>query len=75
MGCSPLAQLEEMGAAGCNLEDTNHAAGELSGPAEQADWLFRLTACHFPGKSLKLSASSSPSCNCGADRRPSPTAA
>ena len=33
------ARLKAMGAAGCNLEDTNHATGELRDPAEQADWL------------------------------------
>jgi 2-methylisocitrate lyase-like PEP mutase family enzyme len=33
------ARLKEMGAAGCNLEDTNHATGELRDPVEQADWL------------------------------------
>jgi 2-methylisocitrate lyase-like PEP mutase family enzyme len=31
--------LKAMGAAGCNLEDTNHAIGELREPVEQADWL------------------------------------
>lgn len=34
-----VARLKEMGAAGCNLEDTNHATGELRNPVEQADWL------------------------------------
>ena len=34
-----VASLKEMGAAGCNLEDTNHAIGELRDPVEQADWL------------------------------------
>lgn len=34
-----VARLKEMGAAGCNLEDTNYATGELRDPAEQADWL------------------------------------
>jgi 2-methylisocitrate lyase-like PEP mutase family enzyme len=34
-----VARLKEMGAAGCNLEDTDHATGELRDPAEQADWL------------------------------------
>jgi 2-methylisocitrate lyase-like PEP mutase family enzyme len=28
-----------MGAAGCNLEDTDHAAQALRDPAQQADWL------------------------------------
>jgi 2-methylisocitrate lyase-like PEP mutase family enzyme len=31
-----VARLKEMGAAGCNLEDTDHATGELRDPAEQA---------------------------------------
>ena len=34
-----VARLKEMGAAGCNLEDTNHASGELRDPVEHADWL------------------------------------
>jgi 2-methylisocitrate lyase-like PEP mutase family enzyme len=34
-----VARLKQMGAAGCNLEDTNHATGELRDPVEQADWL------------------------------------
>jgi 2-methylisocitrate lyase-like PEP mutase family enzyme len=34
-----VARLREMGAAGCNLEDTDHATGELRDPVEQADWL------------------------------------
>ncbi|MGH2887520.1 MAG: isocitrate lyase/PEP mutase family protein [Solirubrobacteraceae bacterium] len=34
-----VARLRAMGAAGCNLEDTDHAAGELRDPAEQAAWL------------------------------------
>ena len=34
-----VVRLKEMGAAGCNLEDTNHATGELRDPVEQADWL------------------------------------
>ncbi len=34
-----VARLKEMGAAGCNLEDTNHATGELRDPVEQADRL------------------------------------
>jgi 2-methylisocitrate lyase-like PEP mutase family enzyme len=34
-----VARLKEMGAAGCNLEDTNHATGGLRDPIEQADWL------------------------------------
>src|SRR5438067_4145736 len=31
--------LRSMGAAGCNLEDTNRATGELRDPAQHASWL------------------------------------
>jgi 2-methylisocitrate lyase-like PEP mutase family enzyme len=34
-----VAALKQMGAAGCNLEDTNHATGELRDPVEHATWL------------------------------------
>jgi 2-methylisocitrate lyase-like PEP mutase family enzyme len=34
-----VAALKKMGAAGCNLEDTNHATGELRDPVEHARWL------------------------------------
>jgi 2-methylisocitrate lyase-like PEP mutase family enzyme len=34
-----VAALSDAGAAGCNLEDTDHDAGELSDPARQAEWL------------------------------------
>lgn len=34
-----VARLKALGAAGCNLEDTNHATGELRDPVEQADRL------------------------------------
>jgi len=34
-----VAELRGMGAAGCNLEDTNHAAQTLRDPARQAAWL------------------------------------
>lgn len=34
-----VAELRGMGAAGCNLEDTNHAAQALRDPARQASWL------------------------------------
>jgi 2-methylisocitrate lyase-like PEP mutase family enzyme len=37
-----VARLKEIGAAGCNLEDSNHATGELRDPDEQADWLRAL---------------------------------
>src|SRR5215203_5946498 len=34
-----VARLKEMGAAGCNLEDTNHTIGKCGAPADQATWL------------------------------------
>jgi 2-methylisocitrate lyase-like PEP mutase family enzyme len=34
-----VAELRGMGAAGCNLEDTNHAAQAQRDPAQQAEWL------------------------------------
>jgi 2-methylisocitrate lyase-like PEP mutase family enzyme len=34
-----VAALRDAGAAGCNLEDTDHASGTLRDPAQQADWL------------------------------------
>ena len=34
-----VAALKKLGAAGCNLEDTNHATGELRDPVEHAAWL------------------------------------
>jgi 2-methylisocitrate lyase-like PEP mutase family enzyme len=37
-----VAALSRIGAAGCNLEDTNHATGNLRDPAEQAAWLRRI---------------------------------
>jgi 2-methylisocitrate lyase-like PEP mutase family enzyme len=40
MGPSELvAALRSIGAAGCNLEDTNHAAGSLRDPDQHAEWL------------------------------------
>jgi 2-methylisocitrate lyase-like PEP mutase family enzyme len=39
-----VAALKKMGAAGCNLEDTNHATGELRDPVEQAAWLRAVRA-------------------------------
>jgi 2-methylisocitrate lyase-like PEP mutase family enzyme len=41
-GMDPAAlvtALRDLGAAGCNLEDTNHATGELRDPAAHAAWL------------------------------------
>src|SRR3954469_20513506 len=34
-----VAALRTVGAAGCNLEDTNHAAGSLCDTNKQAEWL------------------------------------
>jgi 2-methylisocitrate lyase-like PEP mutase family enzyme len=34
-----VAALKKIGASGCNLEDTDHAAGELRDPVEHAAWL------------------------------------
>jgi 2-methylisocitrate lyase-like PEP mutase family enzyme len=34
-----VAALRSAGAAGCNLEDTNHAAGRLRDPDDHAEWL------------------------------------
>jgi 2-methylisocitrate lyase-like PEP mutase family enzyme len=34
-----VAALRQAGAAGCNLEDTDHATGQLRDPARQAAWL------------------------------------
>jgi 2-methylisocitrate lyase-like PEP mutase family enzyme len=34
-----VAELRSMGAAGCNLEDSDHAAGGLRDPGRHAEWL------------------------------------
>ena len=34
-----VAELRSMGAAGCNLEDSDHAAGSLRDPDRHAEWL------------------------------------
>src|SRR5215212_4767982 len=34
-----VAALRDAGAAGCNLEDTDHGTGSLRDPDAQADWL------------------------------------
>ena len=34
-----VATLREIGVAGCNLEDSDHATGELRDPGTHADWL------------------------------------
>jgi 2-methylisocitrate lyase-like PEP mutase family enzyme len=46
-GLSPddlVAALHEAGAAGCNLEDTDHSTGGLRDPAAHADWLAAVRA-------------------------------
>jgi 2-methylisocitrate lyase-like PEP mutase family enzyme len=47
-----VAALRDAGAAGCNLEDTNHAAGELRDPVSHAAWLRTVrqaaTIAHYP---------------------------
>ena len=47
-----VAQLEQVGAAGCNLEETDHDAGGLRDPDEHAAWLRRVreaaTAVGYP---------------------------
>jgi 2-methylisocitrate lyase-like PEP mutase family enzyme len=37
-----VTALRDAGAAGCNLEDTDHSSGELRDLQEQADWLRRV---------------------------------
>jgi 2-methylisocitrate lyase-like PEP mutase family enzyme len=45
MNAADLVQaLRSVGAAGCNLEDTDHAEGRLREPIEQADWLRAVRA-------------------------------
>ncbi len=39
-----VAALRRVGAAGCNLEDTDHATGALRDPAERARWLAEVRA-------------------------------
>ncbi|WP_438486249.1 isocitrate lyase/PEP mutase family protein [Streptomyces sp. S186] len=39
-----VGRLAEAGAAGCNLEDTDHATGALRDPEEQAEWLAAVRA-------------------------------
>ncbi|HWA87508.1 MAG TPA: isocitrate lyase/phosphoenolpyruvate mutase family protein [Opitutus sp.] len=46
-GLSPaglVAELSRVGAAGCNLEDTDHAAGKLRDPKKHAAWLREVRA-------------------------------
>ncbi|MFI2184760.1 isocitrate lyase/phosphoenolpyruvate mutase family protein [Streptomyces sioyaensis] len=49
-----VARLLESGAVGCNLEDTDHAAGALRDPQEQADWLAQVRAA--AGDALVINA-------------------
>jgi 2-methylisocitrate lyase-like PEP mutase family enzyme len=46
------AALRSAGAAGCNLEDTDHAAGSLRDPGRHAEWLNAVreaaSADHYP---------------------------
>src|SRR5213595_1457110 len=52
-----VSALREMGAAGCNLEDTNRATGELRDPAEHASWLRRVReAARHEGYGLFVNA-------------------
>jgi 2-methylisocitrate lyase-like PEP mutase family enzyme len=37
-----VAALKRAGAAGCNLEDTDHSTGALRDPAEKAEWLRQI---------------------------------
>jgi 2-methylisocitrate lyase-like PEP mutase family enzyme len=39
-----VGALKEIGAAGVNLEDSDHAAGKLRDPSRQADWLRAVRA-------------------------------
>jgi 2-methylisocitrate lyase-like PEP mutase family enzyme len=47
-----VAALQEVGAAGCNLEDTDHATGAVRDPGGQAKWLAAVrdaaTAADYP---------------------------
>jgi 2-methylisocitrate lyase-like PEP mutase family enzyme len=52
-----VAVLEDAGAAGCNLEDRDHAAGRLRDPEQHADWLRALrTAASERGYPLVVNA-------------------
>jgi 2-methylisocitrate lyase-like PEP mutase family enzyme len=42
-----VAALKGVGAAGCNLEDTDHATGSLRDPARHADWLRAVRKAAF----------------------------
>jgi len=52
-----VAELERVGAAGCNLEETDHAAGALRDPGEQAAWFRRVReAASAAGYGLVINA-------------------
>jgi 2-methylisocitrate lyase-like PEP mutase family enzyme len=52
-----VAALRSAGAAGCNLEDTNHTTGEVRDPSEQAKWLGKVReAASHQGYGLVINA-------------------
>src|SRR5437763_14675199 len=52
-----VAALMRIGAAGCNLEDTDHATGNLRDPLQQASWLHRVRqAAQDEGYGLVINA-------------------
>jgi 2-methylisocitrate lyase-like PEP mutase family enzyme len=52
-----VAALRAAGAAGCNLEDTNHAAGSLRDPDRHAEWLAAVReAASADGYALVINA-------------------
>jgi 2-methylisocitrate lyase-like PEP mutase family enzyme len=59
-GLSPfdfVAELMRIGAAGCNLEDTDHSSGSLRDPYWQADWLHSVReAASVEGYGLVINA-------------------
>src|SRR5690242_19482029 len=59
-GLSPaelVAALHATGAAGCNLEDTDHAAGRLRDPVEHAGWVAAVRqAAAYDGYPLVINA-------------------
>jgi 2-methylisocitrate lyase-like PEP mutase family enzyme len=51
-----VAALERAGAAGCNLEDTNHETGALRDPNEHAAWLRSVRTAASEGYGLVINA-------------------
>jgi 2-methylisocitrate lyase-like PEP mutase family enzyme len=52
-----VAALQRVGAAGCNLEDSDHAAGRLRDPVRQVDWLHAVReAASAAGYGLVINA-------------------